>query len=99
MAIAKNTCKILKGMSYSYSTFEDMVWLYNEYYPAQSAVYEQNRQWASDSGIRLGGDRPEFRDKNMVDMAAALNALRPGPVNMRNFCDYICDYIMEEQGG
>ena len=85
-AIAKKTCKILQGMSYSYSTFTDMVWLYSEYYPEQRAFYKQNRQWADDRGIRLGGDRPEFRDKNVVDAAEAFNHLHPGAVAMRNFC-------------
>ena len=86
MAIVKNTCNILQGMSYSYSTFTDMVWLYAEYYPTQSAIYEQNRQWANDRGIRLGRDRPEFRDKDVVGVAEAIDHLHSGPVNMRNFC-------------
>ena len=85
-AIVKNTCKILQDMSYSYSTFTDMVWLYAEYYPEQRAFYEQNSQWANDRGIRLGGDRPEFRDKNVVGVAEAINYLHPSPVDMRNFC-------------
>ena len=85
-AIVKNTCKILQDMSYSYSTFTDMVWLYAEYYPEQRAFYEQNSQWANDRGIRLGGDRPEFRDQNVVGVAEAINYLHPSPVDMRNFC-------------
>ena len=86
MEIARNTCKILQGMSYSYSTFTDMVLLYAEYYPEQRAFYEQNRQWADERGIRLGRDRPEFRDKHVVDLAAAFNHLHPDPVAMHNFC-------------
>ena len=84
--IAKKTCKILQGMNYSYRSFEDMVWLYVEYYPEQRAFYEQNSQWANDRGIRLGGDRPEFRDNNVTDAANAFNQVYPGPVALGNFC-------------
>ena len=87
LVIAKKTCKVLQGMGYSYSTFTDMVWIYAEYYPEQKAFYEQNRQWADAWDIRLGEDRPEFRDKNVVDAADAFNIVYPGPVAMRNFCN------------
>ena len=87
MAITKKACRVLQGVNYSYSTFEDMVWLYTEYYPEQRAIHESGIYSNISGNIRIGRDRPEFRDKEVVSAAAAINARYPGILNMRSFCD------------
>ena len=86
IAIAKSACNTLQSVGYNHSTFTEMVWLYNEYWPTHTMKVDG----APDVEVRPGGrDRPEFRNKDMVNAAEAIHSLHPGPISKRNFCQQI----------